>query len=135
MRFEDSEHTFVIDIKLPGETEWITVSYERALEDRKNSSRNRELARGDKLSSAATGGAPVPEDRGTGQSGAGSAHSTASMLATTSPLTTSTATPNGQAASTSSGSMSGSTPSSSSTSSSRPRASGSSFTVWGDGRK
>ena len=37
VRFEDSEETVVIDIKLPGREKWITVSYERALRDQKDS--------------------------------------------------------------------------------------------------
>ena len=53
IRFEDAEHTFVIDIKFPGssDNEWTTVSYERALEDRKENNYDRERQQGDLLSS------------------------------------------------------------------------------------
>ena len=46
IRFEDSEHTFVIDLKLPGSDKWVTVSYDRALEDRKSANRDRESQQG-----------------------------------------------------------------------------------------
>ena len=51
IRFEDSEHTFVIDMKLPGSDKWVTVSYDHALEDRKSANRDRERQQGEMLSS------------------------------------------------------------------------------------
>ena len=64
IRFEDAEHTFCIDVCLKNGGDWITISYERALEDRKQSNVNKELAHGNLLSSNAGSGQaePVEED-------------------------------------------------------------------------
>ena len=75
IRFEDSEHTFVIDIKLPGaaDDDWMTVSYEHALADRRENATNWEANQGEKLSSRRTGDRDGEDGRGGkgGQGGAG----------------------------------------------------------------
>ena len=58
IRFEDGETTLVIDMLIPGgKNEWVTVGYERALQDRKTNNREKELDQGDKLSSRSETGA------------------------------------------------------------------------------
>ena len=60
IRFDDETHSFVIDIKLPGsDSQWFTVTYERALADRQDGLRSTERDRGVDLSSRGSG--PEPE--------------------------------------------------------------------------
>ena len=53
IRFEDAEHTFVIDVCLRTGGDWITIGYERALADRKQNCSAKEKIHGDLLSSNA----------------------------------------------------------------------------------
>ena len=94
IRFEDAELSLVIDICLPNSngtpgSEWTTVSYERALSDRKSINKENEYKQGDCLSSrerAPSGawseqGAP----RGSSTTGEGSTRSPGSFRSTWSP--------------------------------------------------
>ena len=51
IRFDDPEHTLVIDMKTGKNQPWITVGYRRALEDRRSLAAQKELQHGDILSS------------------------------------------------------------------------------------
>ena len=55
IRFEDADHTFVIDILIPGpsnpKNEWTTVGYERVLADRRGRASARDRGHGERLSS------------------------------------------------------------------------------------
>ena len=50
VRFDDTELTMVIDVKFPGKERWITVGYDRALEDRRLKAASEQRAHGDMLS-------------------------------------------------------------------------------------
>ena len=78
IRFEDADHTFVIDMLIPGpdnpRNEWITVDYGAVTEDRKRRAQARQLHHGERLHSVSenqalpsTGG-PVSS---AGQAGSG----------------------------------------------------------------
>ena len=55
IRFDDADHTMVIDVLIPGpgnaNNEWVTVSYSRAIADRRGRASDAERGHGDKLSS------------------------------------------------------------------------------------
>ena len=59
VRFEDAEHTFVIDMLIPGKdnpkNEWITVCYDRVLADRKGRAKDQERGNDSRLCSSTTG--------------------------------------------------------------------------------
>ena len=82
IRFDDVGHTFCIDILIPGQRKWETVTYQRALLDCKSKEKEAELRRGNALSSQPTlnssvdglSGTPRPPDAGpTAGAGAGAA--------------------------------------------------------------
>ena len=50
VRFDDSELTFCMGLKLPKNEDWITVTYEQALADRRARTRDSFAAQGDRLS-------------------------------------------------------------------------------------
>ena len=52
VRYDDVGMTFCLDIKFPGRRDWVTVSYNRALSDRKASKSAEDEVRGDLLSTA-----------------------------------------------------------------------------------
>ena len=59
IRFEDADHTLVIDVMIPSpdnpKNEWITVSYDRVLDDRKKKMYRNEVHHGERLSSVDMG--------------------------------------------------------------------------------
>ena len=52
IRHDDSEMSYCLDIKLPNKSNWITVSYRRALDDRRASTSSEINKLGDELSTA-----------------------------------------------------------------------------------
>ena len=51
IRFDDIDNTFCIDVKMPAEKEWFTVSYETALADQREARRETDRSRRQALSS------------------------------------------------------------------------------------
>ena len=83
IRFDDAEHSLCIDVKIPGNSRWVTVSHAHALADCRAWTKNVENAQQDLLSSCP---APLPHDAPLAISTAepmiqGSTSSTASILA------------------------------------------------------
>ena len=68
IRYDDIALSFCIDVLLPGTTNWVTVSYERALQDRRANQKAINMNQGESLSSrAAEAGGPevvVEDDEG-----------------------------------------------------------------------
>ena len=67
VRFEDADHTFVINLLIPGPSnprgEWTTVGYNRVLADRRKKALERERGHGERLSS--TTDSDLPSTGGT----------------------------------------------------------------------
>ena len=78
IRFEDAEHTFVIDVLIPGPTnpkkEWTTVDYDRVIADRRGRASAMSRGHGERLSSTTEGDLPSTGGPGglpPGQAGSG----------------------------------------------------------------
>ena len=56
IRFDDVGLTFCIDVLIPGQRAWETVTYQRALVDCRNKERKVEIQRGEALSSTSVDG-------------------------------------------------------------------------------
>ena len=55
VRFDDAEMTFCIDVKLPDDEEWASISYERACRDRIEKKKTKQARDEDRFSSAQGG--------------------------------------------------------------------------------